>query len=259
MLKYVFVDLSPESMQQLTAWQLRVDAETVPRQRYEVASALFKNKTNATFREIKETLAKHAPGGDACYYCERDRYRDIEHIRPKRHYPQDCFSWKNYVFACTICNQDHKSDKFAVFSVNDEILEFDRSWDINLPVPVGAPVLLDIRHEDPLDFLMLDLQTGKFVPIGDEISIKRGKWTRELFDLNNEHLARIRIAAYRSFVCYLKEFQQAQNSADAARKLEEIRLLPHPTVLVEMRRQLDRWPKLATLFSNVPAEIGKRP
>ena len=262
MLKYTIGALSNKTMGKLAELQANVDALPNRKEQYDLAKKQFSNKSNAHFKEVKSRLTSIAPGGFFCYYCEQDRFRDIEHIFPKLHYPNLCFDWFNYVFACSICNQDKKSDTFAVFDANGEIMEFDRKWDITHSVPQGQIVLIDIRQEDPLDFLMLELETGQYVPIGDTIGKKRGKWTRDLFDLNNAALTRIRKHAYVSLCNYLQQYQTAQSVQDihkAMRVLDELRLFGQPTVLVEMRRQMANHPVLQALFSTVPDDIGKRP
>ncbi|MFP3708148.1 hypothetical protein SB783_29440 [Paraburkholderia sp. SIMBA_009] len=211
---------------------------------------------------LDDLLAAVSPPGKACFYCERDRYRDIDHVRPKRHYPEQCFVWGNYIYACTICNQDYKKDTYAVFDITGAIVKFDRSLPFSSLVPAGDHVLIDPRSEDPLNFLRLDLSTGRFTAIGNARSVLRGEFTRELFDLNETTLARIRVAAYETFKHYLMKFQvanQANDNAATQRVLNEIRDLPHPTVLVEMRLQSANDVMLAAHFINVPADIGQRP
>jgi uncharacterized protein (TIGR02646 family) len=262
MLKYTIGALSLTTMAKLAQLQARVDALPTHAARYELANQLFSNKSNPHFEEVKAKLAELAPGGDACYYCERDRFRDIEHIRPKRHYPEHCFDWFNYVCACTICNQDRKKDTFAIFGINGEIQEFNRTWDIATPLPQGQQVLIDLRTEDPMDFLQLDLATGMFVPIGDELAKKRGKWSCDLFRLNDAGLARMRKNALQSFSHYLGKYQQAlaaNDGANAELVLDEIRQFGQPTVLVEMRRQAVFLPELSALFNGIPADIGVNP
>ena len=261
MLYYLCENLSAEAATKLNQLQAQVDAEPTHRARYLKASALFKSKTSAAFGEVKELLAKSAPPCESCFYCERDRYRDIEHVRPKRHYPESCFQWSNYVYACTICNQDAKKDTYAVFDVNGNIVKFDRSYPEDQSPPLGDHVLIDLRSEDPLDFLQLDLETGRFVAIGDRHSQDRGRFTRDLFGLNDSTLARIRQHAFQAFRDYLSRYQAASKD-DLGRGLailEEIRQLQHPTVLVEMRRQSQASAELTALFENVPDDIGARP
>ena len=263
MLKYIFGALSDQSTDDLRSKQAEVDAGVSHEERYQKAKALFGRKTpKRAFDEIRSVLSANSPAGNACYYCERDRYRDIEHIWPKRHYPEHCFSWQNYVYACTICNQDAKRDKFAVFQKDDEYVVFDRTLPFDQPVPQGDPVQIDIRSEDPLEFLQLDLLTGRFVAIGSNLrSRRRGEYTRDLFDLDNDALCRIRKQAVNHFYDYLSRFVKAKSddrTDDAARLLVEIGELPFPTVLAEMRRQSNTMPLLAELFKQIPTEVGAR-
>lgn len=262
MLKYTLPALSVNASSALSALQARVNALPNRKEKYDEAKKLFGSKTSATWVEIKKMLADFAPKGKACYYCERDRHRDIEHISPKLHYPEQCFKWENYIYACTICNQDKKNDTFAVFDAGGNVVEFNRSYDIALPLPTGPAVLIDIRHEDPLDFLILNLETGRFATRGNAISKKRGEFTRRLFDLNDSSLADIRVAAYQMYCMYLSKFRSAldENDAYKANKaFDEIIKLNHPTVLVEMRRQANLFPELKELFNGVPEKIGRRP
>ncbi|MGX5879454.1 hypothetical protein MJS38_04640, partial [Burkholderia gladioli] len=261
MLRYECGQLSRKSIASLAALQARVDACATHADKYEVAKRLFSSKTTAVWRQVREKLDAVAPPGDACFYCERDRYRDIEHVRPKRHYPESCFVWTNYLYACAICNQDKKKDTYAVFDLNDNVVEFNRSLPMTSAVPVGEHVLIDLRLENPMDYLKLDLDTGRFVPVGDAKSQKRGKFTRDLFDLNESSLSRMRVQAVFAFRDYLNRYNVAFGDGDypkSTRILDEIRDLPHPTVLAEMRRQQSQRPDLVPLFANVPADIGEQ-
>lgn len=264
MLKCVCDDIEATTKTALSSLQSQVDKADTQAEKYAKAKALFSNKNTKAFKDIKKKLGAAAPPGDACVYCERDRYRDIDHIRPKRHYPQESFVWENYVFACTICNQDAKKDTYAVLDTQDQVVKFDRTLLFSAPVPTGTHLLIDPRTEDPLDFLFLDLETGRFVVDlnGTVANKEKGIFTRDLFDLNETSLSRIRVQAFSAFKDYLTRNKECVTKADAVgaqRILEEIRELPHPTVLVEMRRQAPSAPVLNDLFSHVPVEIGRRP
>lgn len=261
MLMYNCGALSAESVTFLASKQALVDNEADRKSQYEKATALFRQKVNNAFKEVKLKLAKVSPPGDSCFYCERDRYRDIEHVQPKRHFPERAFAWENYLYACTICNQDAKNDKFAIFDAAGNIIEFDRSLAWTDPVPTGTRVIIDPRTEDPLDFLQLDLTTGIFIPIGQGTNPARGKYTRDLFDLNNTTLAKIRRSAFYTFNKYLQDYEDAIKAGDnttANNILTEILELPHPTVLAEMRRQANSFPLLSRLFPTLPAKVGAR-
>jgi len=261
MLKYSLKTLKNPTLERLKALQSVVNRKRKLSSKYDCASRLFKSKRSPAWREIRDALKEAAPGGDACYYCERDRYRDIEHIQPKRHYPQFTFIWENYVYACTICNQDRKKDTYGIIDSTGKLVVFDRTHDMTVPIPVGVHALINIRNEDPLDFLMLDLDTGMFVPIRTGIDKIRGEFTRDLFDLNGSELPKYRRYARKSFEDFLQEYKKAVLSGDLTRietVKREILSLPYPTVLVEMRRQATINPSLTLLFDGIPAEIGKR-
>lgn len=264
MLKCVCKDIEATTKTALSALQSQVDSNDSQAEKYSKAKALFSNKNTKAFKDIKKKLGDAAPPGDACVYCERDRYRDIDHIRPKRHYPQEAFIWENYIFACTICNQDAKKDTYAVLDAQDKIIKFDRTLLFTQPVPTGSHLLIDPRTEDPLSFLFLDLETGRFVvnQNGTLLDREKGIFTRDLFNLNETSLSRIRVQAFTAFKDYLTRHKECVAKADlkgAQRILEEINELPHPTVLVEMRRQCPLTPMLNDLFTHVPPEIGRRP
>src|ERR1700741_3573076 len=123
MLRYRCAALTAPTLATLLALQTRVDGVHDAVAKLQMATLLFRSKRNAAWREIRTKLASVAPGGQACFYCERDRFRDIEHIRPKRHYPSECFNWNNYLYSCTICNQDRKGDKYAVIDAAGRLIE----------------------------------------------------------------------------------------------------------------------------------------
>lgn len=263
MLRYTDGPLGLGTMSALKTLQDLVNAESTRSARASKATQLFKRKTPASaFAEVRARLTRLSPCGTDCFYCERDRHRDIEHIRPKKYYPELCFVWNNYVYACVICNQDEKRDKAAVVTEDETLVVFARQIDDATPLPAGIPALIDIRTEDPLDHIVLDLQTGYFVPSGVGVSALRADYTVKLFQLNEDNLARGRRRAVAGYVDYIEKLKTASAVGDAAQvaTLEsEIKLLPNPTVLVEMRRQSPFNAELAALFVDVPAWIGARP
>lgn len=263
MLLYRIPDLDDEYMRLLASLQIRVDGAASRSDKYELARTSFAAKSpRRLFDEVKRVLSRRAPNGDSCYYCERDRYRDVEHIKPKRHYPEECFVWRNYVYACVICNQDEKKDTYAVIDAAGELIEFNRSHSIDDPLPVGVDAFIDVRNEDPLESLWLDLDTGIFVCIGDTVSKLRADFTLRLLGLNQDDMARHRRAAFKAYKNYFGEYSEARRLGDvdrSARVLSELKMLSHPTVLVEMRRQMPGSAELTELFLDVPDDVGARP
>ena len=59
-----------------------------------------------------------AESGGKCVYCESPTdtvaHGDVEHFRPKSVYWWLAYCYDNYVYACQICNQVFKGDKFPV-------------------------------------------------------------------------------------------------------------------------------------------------
>jgi hypothetical protein len=64
----------------------------------------------------KKQLKKESNG--KCAYCEAPTgsvaHGDVEHFRPKSVYWWLAYCYENYSYACQICNQSYKSDKFPV-------------------------------------------------------------------------------------------------------------------------------------------------
>lgn len=264
MLPFVLEALSDSAMAGLKVQQEKVDAEETALAKYEKATTLFKSKSPAAaFREVKMKLAEASPSGDACYYCERDRYRDIEHVKPKRHYPEVTFDWFNYVYACAICNQDAKSDTYAVFTTGTNYVEFNRQWPQTDPLPQGDPVLVDPRSENPLEFMQLDFDTGGLVSISEDPRIVvRGNYTRDMFGLDAADLTRIRRNFVKFYLLRCRELIKAQEDGDDFRAkliLKDILEMEHPTVIVELRRQADSYTELRELFDRLPPEVGSWP
>jgi uncharacterized protein (TIGR02646 family) len=260
MLMYPADPLSEETEAWLSDRRQQVNAEPSRAARHRRARDLFANKRTRAFNEIRRRLAAMSPPGDACFYCEQDRRRDIDHIRPLRHYPEQGFDWQNYVYACAICNQDAKQDRCAIIDDQGALIHLDRSWPDDKPLPPGIYAQIDIRRENPLDFLAVEFDTGWLVPIAEDgIARQRAVYTRDLFRLDQDVLSRARRQAFHHFCQHLELLAKARDAGDKqrAKHIEnEIRELPHPTVLAEMRRQSSSQPKLAALMRNLPPDLG---
>jgi hypothetical protein len=262
MLKYSSGPLSIATQEWLEGRQKVVDKEQDRRSRYQKARKMFSAKTGRAFAEIRGRLSAMSPPGRACFYCELDRHRDIDHVKPIRHFPESCFDWSNYLYACSICNQDAKRDRYAIIVDDGTIHALDRTWSFDAPLPSGVHAVIDIRSEDPFEFLTLDKDTGRFVACGTSgINHQRALFTRDLFRLDDDVVVRARRAAWEAFVDYMTRLASARQADDAKRAeriLGEIRELPHPTVLAEMRRQANRHSGLATLLRQLPSDLGRR-
>lgn len=70
-----------------------------------------------TYWKSSKNLLKMEAAGK-CAYCESPTdvvaHGDVEHFRPKSVYWWLAYCLENYLFACQICNQSHKGDKFPI-------------------------------------------------------------------------------------------------------------------------------------------------
>ena len=49
------------------------------------------NDAKVAFKDIKDTLIEMCVGVEICVYCEQNEATDIEHIYPKKLYPEKAF------------------------------------------------------------------------------------------------------------------------------------------------------------------------
>jgi len=121
----------------LNSLQAVVDAESTYKRRVAKAKSYFKAKNTASdpvFKVIRQKLSDMCPGARRCCYCEDSCADEVEHIAPKDLYPDKCFVWDNYLYACGPCNGP-KNNQYQIF----------RS---------GSDSPLDVtRKETPLSFL----------------------------------------------------------------------------------------------------------
>lgn len=243
MLRYDPPDLSETTLVQLASLSSRVEIRVGRQAQYKFASKLFSAKRPAAaFDEVKSSLKSVAPQIDACYYCERDRHRDIDHIVPKSIDPELAFTWENYAFSCTICNQDAKRSKYTVVNDDGELIDCRNIIGTDLEKPAGVDAFINPRTENGLDFFDLDLETGILLvkPDLDEVSKIRANFTRSTLDLNADGLSRTRRGAYNGFVRYMRAIDDAITANDTekvARIIQEFEEMGHPTVVMEVWRQ----------------------
>lgn len=262
MLRYLPEALSEAATNSLDALTHRVMLKASRPDRYDVATRAFSAKRpRATFDEVKKRLAEVAPFVHACYYCERDRHRDIDHIEPKAIHPELAFSWFNYAFSCAICNQDAKRSKYAIVSADAIIHDCSHIIGTNDNLPDGISAFIDPRRETGLNFYSLDLATGILLVKDDidEVSKRRANFTRATLDLNSDGLVAIRRQAYRGFVRYVTALADAVQAGDVARITElesEVAELGHPTVMVEAWRQRQSLGDFGDLLETLYERIG---
>lgn len=254
------------------------------------AVKLWGSKTSTAFDEIKQTLKDLCVSVEICVYCENNEATDIEHIYPKKLYPEKAFSWNNYVLACGKCNSHHKSDKFKIFnpqnSANIEDVTPPRGT-YRKPNNDDA-LFLNQRIDDPLDYLELDLKNRTFVfiekyPQGTR-QYERAKYTIELLGLNTRGaLKKARENAALFFVNRLEKyvgvkrstnFQELKDAVDDFGSIDETaffehektRILEsikktilenqHPTVWKELIRQRKNLTKTNRLLNEAPEAIS---
>ena len=204
-------------------------------------------KENKTFEAVKIELKKISPGIERCIYCEDSQCSQVEHFYPKSLYPQFCFDWSNYFYACSVCNVS-KNNKFAVFRHDNGAFYKANPENTKQPVvepPAGDSVLIHPRIDDPLDFCKLDLETFKFAIIAQQGTkdYQRADYTfNTVLRLNDqrESLRRNREIAYSNYKAKLHSYTVKKNNYAPQTKLDHlIRSLKgdgHPTVWKEMQR-----------------------
>jgi uncharacterized protein (TIGR02646 family) len=150
--------------------------------------------------QVKTALNTMFNGGK-CAYCESHiahiSYPHIEHYRPKDSYPDECFSWKNLLLGCGVCNgKGQKGTKF--------------------PKATDGGFLINPCDDDPDDFF-------DFVCTPDAASEEgffakvipknpRGVLTEKILGLNRPTLLRKRT---QSMVPYFLRLAQLAGEGDA--------------------------------------------
>lgn len=242
-------NLSADSESALASHTQLVLAQAGRRARYKIAKQLFSAKAPAaTFREIRISLDSRSSLG-MCYYCERDRYRDIDHVLPQSVYPELSFRWDNYVYSCVVCNQNNKKHRCAV--VNERCITHDCTsyYKGDEELPGGMPCIINPRTENPFEYFNFDLDSGMMLVVDDKGSVRwaRANYTIEVLDLNSDFLSRSRRAAYSSFRSGLSRLRGAIECGRDVHDIEEIvndfRGVPHASVLVQMVRDAALYPE----------------
>lgn len=215
----------------------------------------YNKKTNAAFKEVRGNLAIMSGGTIRCNYCEDSNANQVEHIYPKKHYPEKCFIWINYCYACGPCNQP-KSDHFAVFESETGMERDLKDLKKGEQPPLGMALLIDPRIEDPMDFLFLDTKnTFKFVPFSDNGSEKRrAEYTIKILGLNSRNnLVRARKIAFNNYKSRLFEYvikkEAGSSVAILAPLIDSLKSEHHQTVWNEMIRQRVSHPEINDLLN----------
>lgn len=246
--------LSPKAstLTALSTYQSTVDGAGTFNEQSDKAKSEFSNrnkKGNDAFDDVKEKLTDMCSGARRCAYCEDSMADEVEHIYPKTLYPERCFSWHNYLYACGPCNGP-KNNKFAIFR-NDNGLFEDVSPKKGQPVVQPAPgraVMVDPRTENGMDFCILDLgRTFKFIidptlqPGTDDH--RRADYTFNTILKLNEQREALRLAreiAYENYSSRLYKYDGQKKAGVGQGILDRlilgIQTESHPTVWKEIQR-----------------------
>lgn len=169
------------------------------------------NDFNDIWRGLKRNLKELSH--EKCWYCETSTHRilgDVDHHRPKNKvekcsdhpgYWWLAFEWRNYRFACELCNRLNKDTETSIvggkgsyFPLLDSKKRIMEECDYD-DLLAEDPILLDpIVAEDPA-LLTFDLD-GTARPVCDEgqcpEDYKRAKVSIELYHLNHTDLKKRR-------------------------------------------------------------------
>lgn len=284
------ISLHTDAKQYLVQKQSEIDAETTFSSQQRKASQLWDQKSSVQkFSHVKPWLKSACVGIETCNYCENNEASDIEHIFPKKLYPERCFKSDNYLLACKQCNSGYKLDQFAVFSdaTSASTIEYKNKQVVSTSPPVQESAFIDPRTEDPMDYLLLNLTTGEFIPNiisgSDPRRDAKANYTLEILQLNDRNgLQQYRCDTYGDFVRYLKLCIQIKNAKtnkdledlffpeaiDTTKKVDQnisyainqiknrVLRSKNITVWYEMLRQYSLIPKLKELFDKLPEVLS---
>lgn len=243
------------------------------------------------FNTIGTVLLSMCAGVQLCVYCENNEATDVEHIFPKKLYPEKSFVWANYVLACGNCNTRYKSDRFKVFmpSGSTTVINVTPPRGTYIKPPNGDALFINPRKEDPMDFMELDLRFGQYIftisAATGTRDFERAEYTIDLLGLNKREPLRVaRESAakfyFNRFDKYVKlkhatTFQQIEdafaddfNPVDTTKTVAfekrriravlkaEIINYHHPTVWKEMMRQRGILPRTNALLLLAPEALN---
>lgn len=257
--------LSAPTIQTLSQYQQTVLNAGLYTDQADAAGAEFgrrNKKNNRAFKEVKQALTAMCIGARRCNYCEDSVADEVEHIAPKTLYPERCFDWDNYCYACGSCNGP-KNNKYAVIKPDGTVYKIPSHKKTVRPYttpPAGMGALVNPRLENPLKYLYLDvLNTFFFSPLADEgtSDYDRAHYTIDLLGLNSRSfLVKARRIAYTNFRARVREYIQQEQQGVPPAQLNTLRQNlgdeQHQTVWQEMKRQRHAVPELTTLFQQLP-------
>jgi hypothetical protein len=267
--------LSVKTSKKLQQYQTSVDTQTGFPAQVAFAKDDFPLKNvvgNTTFDNVKEKLIEMCSGAERCHYCEDSKADEVEHLLPKDVYPDYCYQWTNYLYSCGPCNVK-KSNKCAIINpANQQLVNNQppKRKKNGPPVPppnppvAGQQAFIDLATENPLDFFLLDLQTGSFefaeLPDPTSTDYLRANFTLEALELNKRaFLRKARKEAYGSYkarlTVYIHDKKNGTPQTQLNVMIDEIKTHSHPTVWKEMIRQRDYIVELQDLFNEAPEAL----
>lgn len=222
------------------------------------AKEMFESRTNnKAFKEIKDMLKQMSRGNETCNYCENSRGIAIEHIQPKDHYPEYCFVWDNYAWACTHCNSA-KGNQYSIFRFDTET-EFRLTRKAQTPPPNGQSLFIHPRRDNPLQILYLDFQehSFNFLPLTDKgtITFLQALYTIRVLKLNDPVYTTGRKNAYLNYKGRLRDYLAETDTEKQTQMITSLQSEHHQTVWHEMKRQRNFIPELQELFSQLPEAL----
>ncbi|MFF7708243.1 hypothetical protein [Pseudomonas sp. NPDC007930] len=258
--------LPPEHSAQLEQLQAEIDDQPDYPSQVARAKARWASKPARVFQPIKQQLARLCSGNTRCVYCEDSMADEIEHMRPKDLYPEQCFQWANYVLACGPCNGP-KNNRFAILDARNQLVDVSRRRAAPpAPPPSGRHALIDPRLENPIDFLYLDWQTFRYTPNTQDQTSElwlRARYTLDVLRLNErDALVRGRHAAFRTYLAWVKDWHLHHHGwagEEQQRFIESFKALSYRGVWERMKRYPSHTPQaagLALLFSEAPEVLG---
>jgi 5-methylcytosine-specific restriction endonuclease McrA len=235
--------------------RLKKNAELIDRYRshqpFEFRSQYWKAGKNQL---RKESFGK-------CAYCEGPTdlvaYGDVEHFRPKSVYWWLAYCYDNHLFACQICNQGFKGDRFPIFGArmrSPKLSGHQPGIDLVAaqcgPDPLDdslglsrAAFFRDARREMPglLDPYLVDPEPFfKWVadPVQKEVVCRAAKPSPKgrrifqcceaLFGLNREELNRWRFRTYEKLEVLVQCLDEKLKSRTRTRVQRQIRDMTSP-------------------------------
>ncbi|HRI71842.1 MAG TPA: hypothetical protein PK156_46735 [Polyangium sp.] len=258
MIQVKYIHVESDALAFLGDWQAEVEVLPTHAARKVEADRLWTTKRkNKPFLDVivKALDAMVAPHR-RCMFCEDNSGYQVEHFWPKAIFPKLTFEWLNFLYACGQCN-GKKSDRFAVYAPNGDVIEIKKSDD---EPSCGFPGLLNPRHENPLDFLKLDLKPDMFefgyIPPKGTQAYDRAYRTVEWLGLNKRGLPKWRESAYYDYRLRLQEYVKKTREGAEPNVLERlergISRRGHLTVFREMQRQWRDVDELKEIFDERP-------